>query len=124
MTEVKKKILVVEDEELILRALAEGLGKRGFETIKAEDGKRGWEMAESEKPDLVLLDLMLPVMSGQEVLAKLKESGLLARVPVLVLTNVSDGATLKQCFDLGAKDYIIKANFSFEALVKKIKEYI
>jgi DNA-binding response OmpR family regulator len=124
MAEDKKKILIVEDEELILKALSEGFSRRGFEILSAEDGKKGLEMVEQEKPDAVLLDLILPVMSGQELLEKMNQKGLTDQIPVIVLTNVSDGATLKKCLEWGAKEYVIKANFSFEDMEKAIKKVL
>ena len=119
-----KKILIIEDEELILKALSEGFKRRGFEISKATDGKKGFELIENENPDLVLLDLILPVMNGQEVLEKMKAKGLLKKIPVIVLTNVSDGATLKKCMEMGAREYIIKANFSFEDMERAIKKVL
>ncbi len=124
MPENKKKILIIEDEELILKALSEGFNRRGFDIVKAEDGKRGLDLVESEQPDLVLLDLILPVMSGQELLEQMKQKGLVEKIPVIILTNVSDGVTLKKCMSLGAKDYVIKANFSFEDMERAIKKVL
>ncbi|MCK5061901.1 response regulator [Candidatus Parcubacteria bacterium] len=119
-----KKILIIEDEELILKALSEGFKRRGFEISKATDGKKGLESIENEKPDLILLDLLLPIMNGQEVLEKMKEKGLLKKIPVIILTNMSDGATLKKCIKMGAREYIIKVNFSFEDMERIIKEVL
>ena len=119
-----KKILIIEDEELILKALSEGFERRGFEVSKAADGKKGLELIENEKPDLILLDLLLPIMNGQEVLEKMKEKGLLKKIPVIILTNMSDGATLKKCIKMGAREYIIKVNFSFEDMERIIKEVL
>ena len=70
---------------------------------------------------MVLLDLILPKMSGQEVLKEMNDKKLINKVPVVVLTNVSDGSTLKECMSLGAKEYIIKANFSFDEMEQTIK---
>jgi DNA-binding response OmpR family regulator len=122
MPKVIKKILIVEDEELILRALSEGFKRRGYEVIEAVDGKKGLEQIELQKPDVVMLDLMLPVMSGQEVLQKMKDKKLLNDSPVIILTNVSDDATLQECMKLGAKEYLIKSNFSFDEMERAIKK--
>ena len=124
MPETSKKILIIEDERLILKALTEGLKRRKYNIINAENGESGLEMIQSENPDLVLLDLILPKMNGQEVLNKLKDMGLLEKIPVIVLTNLSDGATFKKCIDMGARDFIIKSNFSFDEIDKSIRSLI
>jgi DNA-binding response OmpR family regulator len=124
MSKKIKKILIIEDEELILRALTEGLKRRNYEICTAINGKIGLKKINQENPDLILLDLMLPLMSGQEVLQKMNDIKIIDKIPVIVLTNVSDGATLKECMNLGAKEYIIKSNFSFndmEEIFKKIE---
>jgi len=124
MAKKKKKMLIIEDESLILKALSEGFQRRGFDVIKAEDGEEGIEKIAKEKPDLILLDLILPKMSGQEVLQDMKKKKQLDKIPVVVLTNVSDGSVLKECMSLGAKEYIIKANFSFDDMEATIKQAI
>ena len=117
----KKTILIIEDETLILRALSEGFARRGYEVLKAEDGEAGIAAIDKEKPDVILLDLILPKVSGQEVLKHMNEKKLIEKIPVVVLTNVSDGSTLRECMEMGAKEYIIKANFSFDDMEETIK---
>ena len=124
MPKEKKTILIIEDEDLILKALTEGFLRRGFNIIKALDGDAGIEMIDKKRPDLVLLDLILPKVSGQEVLLDMKKKGLIEKIPVVVLTNVSDGATLKECMSLGAKEYIVKANFSFDDMEETINRVL
>jgi len=119
-----KTILIIEDEALILRALSEGFTRRGYKVLKADDGEAGIESIEKENPDVILLDLILPKVSGQEVLQHMNENKLIKKIPVVVLTNVSDGSSLKECMDLGAKEYIIKANFSFDEMEDTIKRVL
>ena len=117
----KKTILIIEDEALILRALSEGFTRRGYKVLKADDGEVGIAALEKETPDVILLDLILPKVSGQEVLKFMNEKKIIKKIPVVVLTNVSDGSSLKECMELGAKEYIIKANFSFDDMEDTIK---
>ncbi|MEM7035988.1 MAG: response regulator transcription factor, partial [Bacteroidota bacterium] len=106
MKRLKRKILVVEDEESIRFLLRQNLEFEGYEVIEAEDGEAGLKGAETEAPDLVLLDLMLPKMSGMEVCKRLRETG--NDVPIIMLT--ARGQQMDKVIGLksGADDYITK----------------
>ena len=115
------KILIVEDEEILLTALSEELKQEGFNVIGAHDGVEGVEMAGKEKPDLILLDLVMPRLDGIGALKQMKENPEIKDIPVVILTNLSDYSKVSDALTLGAMDYLVKANYRLEELVNKIK---
>src|SRR3989344_9246382 len=121
MAETKGKVLVVEDEEILLTALREELTTGGYEVEGAGDGVEGLEKAKSFKPALILLDLLMPKMDGMEMLQKLKADSLLRDIPVVILTNLSDYERISEALAPGAMDYLVKANYKLEDLLDKVK---
>lgn len=121
MSDKKTKILIVEDEEILLTALSEELKQEGFEVAGAKDGVEGVEMAVSEKPDLILLDLVMPRLDGIGALKQMKDNPESNGIPVVILTNLSDYDKVSDALSLGAMDYLVKANYRLEELVNKIK---
>lgn len=115
------KILIVEDEEILLTALSEELKQEGFQVVGAKDGMEGVEMAKSEKPDLILLDLVMPRLDGIGALTQMKGDDAIKDIPVVILTNLSDYDKISDALSLGAMDYLVKANYRLEELVNKIK---
>ena len=115
------KILVVEDEEILRTALAEELKQENFEVVTAKDGQDGVEKATAEKPDLILLDLVMPRLDGLGALKELKAKDDTKEIPVVILTNLSDYDKVSDALSLGAMDYLVKANYRLEELVNKIK---
>lgn len=114
------KIAIIEDDDF-LRSLAVGkLEKAGYQMLAAGNGEEGLKLVQTQKPDLVILDLMLPTMSGFDVLASMKKDPSLANIKVIVFSNLGDEADIKKCNELGARDYLIKANFTLDELVEKI----
>ena len=120
----KKLILLVEDDEFLAELYATKLHLEGFEVILAADGEKGFKMAKEKKPDLVLLDIILPKMDGFEILKAMKGDKELKNIPVILLTNLSQKDEVKRGLDLGANDYLIKAHFMPSEVVKKIKQTI
>ncbi|MDD3486922.1 MAG: response regulator [Candidatus Moranbacteria bacterium] len=118
----KKKILIVEDDRALQAALEETLEQEGFETVGAFDGEEGTQKAKDEKPDLILLDIILPKKNGYEVLADLK-NGEEQDIPVMIMTNLEEIDNIQKALDLGAKTFMIKSDFSLKDIVEKIKEY-
>jgi len=121
MPEDKGKILVVEDEEILLTALKEELLTGGYEVEGAGDGVEGLEKVKTFKPGLILLDLLMPKMDGMEMLQKLKADQETRDVPVVILTNLSDYEKISEALSLGAMDYLVKANYKLEDLLEKVK---
>ena len=113
------RILVVEDEERIRVFLQRGLGFEGYEVETAPDGKKALEMALNRPPDLVLLDIMLPEMSGIEVCRRLRENGQ-TELPILMLTAKEGIEDRVAGLDAGADDYLVKP-FSFEELLARVR---
>jgi DNA-binding response OmpR family regulator len=121
---MNKKILFIEDERALQDSLSEALKKEGFVVLSALDGKTGLEIAEKEKPDLILLDLILPRMDGFALLEKLKEKKETKDIPVIVLTNLEEIKSVERVMVLGAKGYLVKSYYSLEEVVDKIKKEI
>ncbi len=101
-----KRILIIEDDPAIVKGLQESLEDEHYNVITATDGKEGYEMAGRENPDLILLDLMLPTMNGQDICRKLREDGI--TVPILMLTSKREETDKVLGLELGADDYITK----------------
>ncbi len=119
----KKKILIVDDEPDILRLASLRLKKLGYNVIMAIDGKEALDAIRSEKPDLVLLDLILPVMNGADVCKKTKNDEKLKHIPIILFTAHSDSMTAEKTKEFGADDYIIKP-FDPEELMNKIERIL
>jgi len=118
----KKKILIIEDEATLQKALAEFLISEGFEVSSALDGVNGLNMVKSELPDLVLLDIILPKKDGYEVLDEVKKDEKTKDIPVILLTNLESPEDIDKAFEKGASTYLVKSNYKLEEIVKKIKE--
>jgi DNA-binding response OmpR family regulator len=119
-----KKILIIEDEKILSEMYRFKLSKEGFEVISAIEVDEAIESGRKNRPDLVVLDILLPKESGINYLIKAKELEELKDVPVLVLSNFDDNETRNRAFELGAKDYLIKSNHDPREIVEKIKELL
>lgn len=117
-----KKILFVEDESALQKTFGDVLGQEGYKVVSALDGEMGLKMAKTEKPDLVLLDLILPKMHGFEVLKALKEDEATKDIPIIVLTNLESMGDVEKALELGATTYLVKASYTLEEVVTKIKK--
>ena len=117
-----KKILFVEDEMRLQEALGAKLKAEGYEIFAAMDGKSGLEMAEKEKPDLILLDLILPKMDGFHVLEEIKAKPSISAIPVIILSNLESEKDIERCLSLGVHSYLAKANYSLEEIAQKVRE--
>jgi len=117
-----KKILFIEDEPTLQKAIGEILSQEGYKILQALDGAIGLSLAKSEKPDLILLDLILPKKNGFEVLEGLKDDPETADIKVIILTNLEGSKDVEKALELGATSYLVKANYNLEDVVLKIKE--
>ena len=115
-----KKILIVEDEKSIRNIMSETLSKN-FEVLKAPDGQIGIKMALEHKPEIILLDLLMPKMGGQEMLSMLRKNKWGKTVPVVVLTNQDDIESIAFAHEEKLTDYIIKSNVTLDDLVAKVR---
>lgn len=118
------KILIVEDDKFLRELLSRKLQEEKMDIVQAIDGEEGLKKAEEELPDLILLDLILPGINGFEVLKKLKENPKTANISVIVLSNLGQKEDVERALTLGAKDYLIKANFTLEEIFDKIKKFL
>lgn len=117
-----KKIVLIEDDPALSSALCAALKAAGFETLAVFDGEEGLRVVTEQKPDLVLLDEILPKLEGLEVHKKLKEDKALSKIPVIMLTNIEDPKKVAKALEQGLKDYLIKADWSVGDIVEKVKE--
>ena len=117
-----KKIFIVEDEAALLYALEAKLRLEGFEVEVAADGEEALQRLKSYKPDLIILDIILPKMDGWEVLQQIRTNVKLTGVPVVIVTNLTDKHSRDKGVELGAVNFLVKSDFDLEELVKKIKE--
>lgn len=116
----KQTILVVDDEQDLLDLIEYNLKKEGFDVLKAEDGKEGIKMAREHSPDLVLLDIMMPVMDGMEAVEIMRDDDDLRRIPIIFLTARGDEKTEVEGLNKGGDDYITKP-ISTTKLISRIK---
>ena len=115
-----KTILIIEDDKFLRELIAQKLFKEGYNIIEAIDGEEGIKKVKEEKPDLVLLDLILPGIDGFEVLSQIKEDPSLAQIPVIILSNLGQKEDVEKGLKLGAIDFLIKAHFTPGEIIEKI----
>ncbi|MDP3901874.1 MAG: response regulator [bacterium] len=120
-----KKILVVEDEKILANAIADSLRSDGYEIDIATDGLQAVDKLSQFKPDLILLDIILPEMPGTDVLKKIRDpQSPFVNTPVFVFTNLSGQEESLESMGLKVDAYIVKANCSLEELSKRVKEFL
>ncbi|RKY29684.1 MAG: two-component system response regulator [Candidatus Omnitrophota bacterium] len=114
------KILIVEDERDIRSLVAKALSAKGYEVFEASNGYEGWYMLQKEKPDLVILDIMMPVMDGMEVLKKIRNHPEFKEMPVIMLTGKSEDKDILEGYSVGA-DYYITKPFDIKTVLIGVK---
>ncbi len=122
--QTKYTVLIVEDDKFFVKAFKDKLKREGFNVAIALNGKEAMLRLKEEKPDIVLLDLIMPVKDGFEVLEEMKLSDDLKDIPVIILSVLEQSKDVKKGLELGAVDYLVKGDFSISAVVKKIKEHL
>jgi len=118
------KILLIEDDPFLLSMYSTKFELEGFNIVTADNGEKGLEMAKEEKPNIILLDILMPKMNGFEVLAGLKSNQETREIPVILLTNLNQKDEVERGMALGADDYLIKAHFMPSEVVGKIQKII
>lgn len=121
---MSKKILLVEDDKFLRELIAKKLKSSGYEVIEAIDGESAVIKAKELKPDLVLLDLILPGIDGFGILTKIKEDPDISKTPVIILSNLSQQEEVEKAIKLGAADFLIKAHFVPGEIIEKIKKIL
>lgn len=119
-----KKILIVEDDLVLRKALEEFLTAEGFEIVVASDGEEGIAKAKAEKPDLILLDIILPKKDGYEVIKEVRADGTIKSVPIALLTNLGSLNDVEKALELGATTYLVKADYKLEEIAVKVKSIL
>jgi DNA-binding response OmpR family regulator len=125
MSEEEKKgkqpfVLVVEDDEFISAVYQMKLSKEGFDIICAGNGEEALRIMRQRKPDLVLLDLIMPIKDGFQTLEEMRKDETLKDIQVIVLSNLSQDEDIARAKELGASDYVVKANISLQDMAKKV----
>lgn len=117
------KILLIDDDALLLTLLERKLSARGYTVVTANDGNAGLERARTEQPDLIVLDMMMPIMDGRQVLRTLQADAALTAIPVIMLTSRREESDIVGAIEKGASDYQLKP-FSPEELIARIGRLI
>lgn len=117
-----KKILIIEDEDALAKAMAAKLTLKKYKALIAKDGQAGLDTALQEKPDLILLDIFMPVMDGLTMLKKLRADKWGLKVPVVMLTNLTEREKTAEALEYGVKDFLVKSDWKLEDIVKLIDE--
>jgi DNA-binding response OmpR family regulator len=118
------KVLIVDDDAFLSGIYATKLELDGFGVVTARDGEEGIKMAQKEKPDLILLDVLMPKLDGFEALKRLKSDPETKTIPVIMLTNLGQKEDIEKGLEEGAVDYLIKAHFVPAEAVAKIKKVL
>ena len=119
---LNKKILIVEDEAPLRNAVTDILTFEGFEVFQAKNGQEGLDISLKEHPDLILLDLMMPIMDGLTMLEKLRQDAEFGKsAAVILLTNINDPEKVAMATEAGSYDFLVKSDWNIEDVVKKIK---
>ena len=116
-----KKILLIEDDKFLRELMNKKLLTMGYDVVSAADGESGLAMIKQVKPDVVLLDLILPGINGFEVLEKAKSDPETASVPIVILSNLGQSEDIEKGLKLGAKDFLVKAHFTPQEIITKLK---
>lgn len=119
-----KKILIIEDDITLANQLAGTLRTAGWEVFVSNDGETGFRQAQEKRPDLIILDLILPKKHGFKVLEDLQKNQELRAIPVIILTNLETPQDIERASSFGVKAYLVKANYSLAEIVAKVKEVL
>lgn len=122
--ERRPKILVIEDDQFLNRLYADQLSREGFEVSQASAGDEGFSKIVSEKPDLVLLDLILPRRDGFDILSAMRLKPATKDIPVIILTNLGQESDIKTGLELGAVAYFVKTDFSITKLGEVVRQHL
>lgn len=122
VSKIAKKILIVEDEPLMLAALSDKFRQAGFAVIQAANGQEGLSAALREHPDLLLIDILMPVLDGIAMVKLLRQDPWGKTAKVILLTQLSDSEKMAEALEKGAYDYLIKTDWNLDEVVAKVKE--
>ena len=120
----KPVLLLIEPDEFLADIYEKNLTMNGYKVFLAKTGEKGINLAETKKPDLILLEIMLPQTNGFELLSRMKGHKLIKNIPIIVITKLGQKQDVEKAYALGALDYVIKTHFSPSELVDKIKRLL
>jgi len=120
----KGKVVIVEDDSSILKMYQTSLQNDGYDVVVANNGEEGVELIKKEKPDIILLDIMMPKMDGFATLEQLKSETATKKIPVIMLTNLSQDEDKQRSKKLGVVDYLVKSDFTPMQVSEKIKKHL
>lgn len=119
---MKKKILIIEDEKILLDLLQKKLSQEGYDIMATHNGEEGLKAMREQKPDLVLLDIIMPKMSGFEVMEEMNKDAELKEIPIIIVSNSGQPVELERAQSLGAKDWLVKTEFDPQLVIDKVKK--
>ncbi len=121
---MSKKILVVEDDRFLRELITQKLTREGYDVNEAVDGEDGVKKAEEKKPDVILMDLILPGIDGFEAITKIKEKPDFENTPIIILSNLGQRDDIERGLKLGAVDFLVKAHFTPGEIIEKIEKVL
>lgn len=124
MPDKKPKVLMIEEDRFLRKIYRDKLSRLGFEFLEATNGEEGLNKIIYEKPDLIILDLMLPKKNGFDVLIDIKNNKNTQKIPVIIFSNLGQESDVKKGFALGAASYLVKTDVSLSGVVEEVKEQI
>jgi len=119
-----KKILIIEDEKILLELLEKKLTQEGYDVSIARDGEEGLEAIKTIKPELILLDIIMPKMGGFEVMEEIQKNEELKKIPIIIISNSGQPVEIDRAQKLGAKDWLIKTQFDPQEVIEKVVKQI
>jgi len=119
-----KLLMVIEDDPLLTKMYKTKIASEGFRVITAQDGQEGLKKALEYKPDGIILDVMMPKLSGIDMLTRLRQDAYGKNIPVVIISNLSQEAEDGKAKELGVKEYLIKANYTPKEVIERLKQYI
>lgn len=124
MSENKKTILMIEDDVFLRNLYRDKLEKEGYNFLEATSGTEGMNKIMGEKPDLIILDILLPMRGGFDILEEMNANGMILETPVIILSNLKQEVDIEEGRRLGAKDYFVKSETNFSDFLESIKKNI
>lgn len=120
----KKKILIIEDEKMLREMYRDKLCRENFEVVSVDSAEEGIKIIPKEKPNLILLDILLPKANGLDFMEWFRKEKKFSAIPIIAFSNYDEPAAKKEALKLGVKDYLIKTNYTPKEIVIKIKKYL
>jgi DNA-binding response OmpR family regulator len=117
------QILIVEDDLFLLKIKQAKLIQSGYEVFTAHDGEEALQILETHTPDIIILDVAMPILNGFDTLQRIRNTEKYTHIPIIILTNLNQDSDIKRGMDLGATDYLVKSNVSVDDVIARIKKY-